>query len=203
MTLERLTVRQAAKATGTARTTLTRALEAGRVPGAVRTSGGWDVPVAALEAAGYTVDLERLQADGRPASGEPEAGARAADQPGTAELRERVAALEAEAAARADAEVAELRERVATLEAEAAKVPELRERAAVAEAVAAERTRHVESLQRSLDALAVQVAALTVRPRRREIEAEAVDRPGAALGPVPEPVKPRRRLFRRTGDGRP
>lgn len=172
MTADRLTVRQAARVTGVPRTTLTRALQAGRIPGAVRTGNGWDVPAEGLEAAGYPVDLGLLADPGNGTAPTP-----AAD---VAALRDRVAELEAEAKARA------------------AEVNELTTRAAVAEAIAAERAERITDLQRNVDGLHLQLAVAQQKPRRREaLEAVAVDRPTTSETTEPDPPTRRRWGFRR------
>lgn len=132
-----LTLSQAADAAGVARTTIRRALDAGRFPQAKRDAdlngpggGAWRVPVDDLLAAGFRL--------GRPA---PPEQAQDSGTDGLAQTRG-IAADQAE---------------IAVLRAELAAT---RERAAVAEALAGERLRSLADMRRSLDGLQTALRAL-------------------------------------------
>lgn len=120
---------EAARRCGVGRATIQRALDAGRLPGAVRTDKGWQIPLESLLAAGYTPD--RPSAPDQPTPAPAREHHRAALTPDH-EQAQRVAELEALLAterARADLEHA---------------------RRMAAEALAAERAERVADLRHAL-----------------------------------------------------
>jgi hypothetical protein len=142
---------QAVKITGAARTTLQRRLHVGAIPGAERTAeGGWSIPLAGLEAAGYPI---------MPAE-EPVPNPFPAEEPGPGD---ELAALLAERE-RLQTELRELRERDEETRLE---IQGLREelrvlaiRAEVAEALAAERADRNRAAEVALHAALVLAANL-------------------------------------------
>lgn len=118
---------EAAKRCGVGRATITRRLEAGKIPGAIRTKDGWSIPLEGLLAAGFTPDRPRPPDPAHGPDRSPGEHVRAADQ-----LARRVHELEQQlAAAHVDAE----RERT---------------RRQGAEQLAADRAAHIDDLRRTL-----------------------------------------------------
>lgn len=155
---------EAAKRCGVGRATIQRRLDAGAIPGAVKTDRGWSIPLDGLLAAGFTPDRPSPPDAAREpvratAEHDPE-HVRAADQ-----LAQRVRDLEQElAASRATAE----RERV------------LREGA---EQMAAERAGHVEDLRRTLAMLTAGDSSRAQTPREAEqTQQRATERQKGLLG---------------------
>ncbi|WP_075836012.1 MULTISPECIES: helix-turn-helix domain-containing protein [unclassified Rhodococcus (in: high G+C Gram-positive bacteria)] len=123
---------EAARRCGVGRATIQRALDAGRLPGAVRTDKGWQIPLEALLAAGYTPDRPSAPDQPTPPQASPAREHHRAAPAPDLEHAQRVAELEALLAterARADLEHA---------------------RRMAAEALAAERAERVADLRHAL-----------------------------------------------------
>jgi len=103
-----VTITDAAAATGKARSTIVRALDAGRFPNAYRVGGGetapWRIPLADLEAAGYQLLASEEVAVASPAGG------------GTLGGQLAVAVRALELAGQRDAEIAGWRDRLLEVE---------------------------------------------------------------------------------------
>lgn len=98
---------EAARRCGVGRATIQRALDAGRLPGAVRTDKGWQIPLEALLAAGYTPDRPSAPDQPAPAQARPARERHRAASAPDLEQAQRVAELEtllAAERARADLE---------------------------------------------------------------------------------------------------
>ena len=123
---------EAARRCGVGRATIQRALDAGRLPGAVRTDKGWQIPLEALLAAGYTPDRPTAPDQPTPKPARPARERHRAAAAPDLEQAQRVAELEALLAAeraRADLEHA---------------------RRVAAETLAAERAERVADLRHAL-----------------------------------------------------
>ena len=93
----RFSAAEAARRCGVGRTTITRALDDGRITGAEKTEHGWRIPVESLLAAGFTPTAPPTNTNGKPStpSGDDRHHDRSAHVEDLAALRADIAALTA------------------------------------------------------------------------------------------------------------